>query len=351
MSAPVLHILPLTVIRKQRLLPIPGRVTVRQGQKVGARDVIAEANLTPEHILLNIARSLRVSIEQADYLTQCEADDDVSVGDLIAGPTGITKRVVRAPVNGRIKLVGEGQVLIQVDKQPNELHAGISGTVVQLIPDTGAVIETTGALIQGVWGNGHADFGLMQVKMEAPDDELTAEQVDVSLRGSIILGGYCQDPELLKKAAEVPIRGLVLASMPSVLMPIASRMDYPIIVMEGFGRLPLNPISYNLLTTHQNREISLNAEPFDTYSGQRPEIIIPLPTSSEPNLPIAVEEFAEGQRVRISRKPYQARTGTIDLLYNGPVKFPSGIRTPAAQISLEEGESVKVPLANLEIIT
>jgi len=338
MLAPVLHILPLTVIRKPRLLPIPGKVTVRQGQKVGSKEVIAEANLEPAHVLLNITRGLKVSIEQADELTQCAVEDNVKVGDLIAGPIGVTKRVMRAPVDGKVKLVGEGQVLIQVDKPPYELYAGISGTIVQLIPDSGAVIETTGALIQGVWGNGHADYGLMQVKMNSRDDEITQDQLDVSLRGSIIMGGHCQDPGFLKKAKDVPIRGLILASMSPLLIPIARKMNYPILVLEGFGKLPLNPISYDLITTNQNREISLNAEVLDIYAGQRPEMIIPLPSSREPENPVALEELAEGQRVRISRKPYQARTGIIELLYNGLVKFPSGLRAPAAQINLEEGK-------------
>jgi hypothetical protein len=172
MLAPIVHILPLTVIRKQRVLPIPGKVIVRQGQKVAPKDVIAQANLTPEHVLLNIARGLSVSIDQADDLIQCTVEDTVTKGDLIAGPVGITRRVVRAPINGQVKLAGEGQVLIQVEKPPYDLQAGISGTITQLIPDAGAVIETTGSLVQGVWGNGQADFGLMYLKLATPSDEL-----------------------------------------------------------------------------------------------------------------------------------------------------------------------------------
>ena len=121
-------------------------------------------------------------------------------------------------------------------------------------------------------------------------------------------------------------------------------------VLEGFGKLPLNQISYNLLTTHPNREVAINAESFNPNAGERPELIIPLPTSREPEAPVIVEEFQAGQRVRIVRKPYQSKTGTIDILYNGLTEFPSGIRVPGALISLEKGEKVKVPLANLEVV-
>jgi hypothetical protein len=350
MYAHVRHILPLTLIRKQRILPVPGRVLARQGQKVGAMDVIAEAQVAPEHILLNLSRSLRVSPEVADEITQCQTGDNVNIGDLIAGPIGIPRRVVRAPVDGKVQLVGEGQVLIQIDKPAFELISGVRGTVTQLIPDFGAIIETHGALIQGVWGNGLEDYGLMQVKIEMPNDILTHSQINLSLRGSIIMGGHCNDKEILLKAADIPVRGLILTSMSSNLISTAKKMNYPILILEGFGRIPLNEIAFDLLTTHQNREISLNAEIFNRYEGKHPEIIITLPTEENLELPANPDNFAEGQKVRINSRPYHAKTGTIEILYNNPVTFPSGIRTNAAKISLDKGASVEVPLANLEII-
>ena len=51
-----------------------------------------------------------------------------------------------------------------------------------MIPDRGAVVETTGALIQGLWGNGRLDFGLMNVVVEEPDGILTSDQLDVRMR-------------------------------------------------------------------------------------------------------------------------------------------------------------------------
>jgi len=47
MFAPVKCILPMTIVRRQRIMPVAGKVLVRAGQKVGATDTIAESNLTP----------------------------------------------------------------------------------------------------------------------------------------------------------------------------------------------------------------------------------------------------------------------------------------------------------------
>ena len=155
---------------------------------------------------------------------------------------------------------------------------------------------------------------------------------------------------VFKKAASIPIRGLILSSMEAALIPLAQKMNFPILVLEGFGNLPLNPNSFNLLMTHENRELSVNAEPYNSRTGDRPEVIIPLPSSRELAFPGGVEVFSAGQRVRIVRNPYQAKTGTIELLYNGLMEFPSGIQAPGARINLEDGESVTAPLANLEVI-
>ena len=62
-------------------------------------------------------------------------------------------------------------------------------------------------------------------------------------------------------------------------------MRFPIMVTEGFGAIPMNSAAFKLLTTNNKREATVNAEHFDRYTGSRPEVIIPLPISSEPDEP------------------------------------------------------------------
>lgn len=350
MLAPVTHVLPVTTIRRERLLPVVGRVVVRQGQKVTSSDVIAEANLAPEHFMLDIAQGLAMPAEQADRYIQRKPGERIAEGDVVAGPVGIARRVVRAPRSGKVILAGGGRVLIEVETPAYELQAGLPGEVISLIGDRGAVIEGSGGLVQGVWGNGHFDFGLMHVLASKPEDVITADQLDVSLRGSVILAGYCGEAEVLQAATELPVRGLVLSSMAASLVPIALRAQYPIMILEGFGLLPMNAPAYRLLSTSDRREVALNAVSYDPYQGSRPELIIPLPASGPPQQPTDMIEFAPDQRVRIVRAPYKSQVGTIVALRPGLESFPSGIAAPAADVLLEYGTNVVVPLVNLEVL-
>ena len=275
MLAPVTHVLPFTTIQRERSLPVPGRVLVRQGQRVDPSDAVAEATLTPEHLVLDIAKGLALPRDRADEQIQRKAGEQVSEGDVLAGPVGITRRVVRAPRAGRVLIAGNGQMLLQVESRPFQLRAGIPGIVVGLILERGVVIENKGALVQGVWGNGRIDYGSLHVLASRPDHALSPDQLDASLRGAVVFAGYCDQAEVLKTAAEAPLKGLILSSMASALIPVAARMPYPIVLIEGFGLLPMNSAAFNLLVSNDRREVALNAEPWDRFANRRPEVFIP----------------------------------------------------------------------------
>jgi hypothetical protein len=325
-------------------------VLVRSGQKVKATDVVAEANLAPQHMLLNIARGLGVAPDAADQLIERKAGEEVVEGDVIANRGGLARRVMRTPVSGRIVMAGEGQVLIEVDSQPYQVLAGIPGNIIQVMPDQGVVVQTTGSLIQGIWGNGRVDFGVMNVV--APDSEtpLASDQFDVRMRGSILMGGHCGDEETLRAAADLSLRGLIVTSITSNLIPYAAKLRFPIVVLEGFGMRVINPEIFQLFSTNDNREVVINAERYSRLAGTRPEVIIPLPAPGQPSLPQDAAELTPGQKVRIVRAPHAGVNGVLTGIRPGLAVFPSGIRTPAGKVTLLDGENVLVPLANLEIL-
>ncbi len=348
--APVHHILPLTTIIRERLLPIKGTVLARVGQKVSSADVVAEAVWAREHTFLDVARALNLSPDAADQLIRCKAGDTLPAGAIIAKGRGLGAKTVKAPREGRVVAAGAGQVLMESGESRMELRAGIPGNVTQVIPDRGVEIQTTGSLIQGLWGNGRIDTGVMINLADKPDTVLNANRLDVSMRGSILIVGEVREKEALLAAAELPVRGMIVGSLLPTLVPAAREARYPIVSTEGFGTLPMNASAYRLITTNAKREATLNAESFDRYSGARPEIIIPLPASVPPAVPHDVEAFAPGQTVRLRRQPALGQVGTLMGLRDGLVTFPSGLRSAAADVKLENGEQLVIPLVNLEVV-
>jgi hypothetical protein len=350
MFAPVHHIVGLTSIVRERLLPVAGTVHARLNQKVSPVDVIAETSWSRDHVLLDVAGKLGLHPTAADKLIRCKIGDQLAANAEIATKRGLFSRSVRVPREGRVVAVGGGQVLMEVGLTKIELRAGIPGTIIEVIPNRGAIIQTAGSLIQGVWGNGRIDTGLLVNITESPDGVLTPGRLDVSLRGSILLAGMVQDAETLQAAGEMPVRGLILSGLYPSLIPVAREMRYPIMVTDGFGPLPMNSAAYKLLSTNAKREITVNAETYNRYTGARPEAIIPLPVSADPPSSHEAEMFAPGLLVRMRRPPAMGEIGTITAIKPGLTTLPSGLRAPAADIKLENGETVVAPLVNLEVV-
>lgn len=346
----VTHVIALTTIRRERRLPVPGTIAVRVGQKVLSTDVVAEAPSSRRHIYLDLARGLGVPERQvARYLNRAQ-EDRVEAGEVIAGPVGISRRTVRAPADGRIVSVVGSRVLLEVHGDPIAVRAGFPGTITATDGVQVVTLETTGALIQAVWGNGRQDFGVMRLVADNPGDRLQTDKLDIDLRGAVLVAGMCDQPAPLHQATELSVRGVILGSMTSDLIPVAHRLPYPVIVTEGFGRVPINPMAFNLLRSNVGREAALDARSGGPYETQRPEVVIPLPASRELSLPDEVIPLARGLRVRALRKPHQGAVGIVQAVEEEPVALPSGILARCASVDLEGIGATTIALANLEVL-
>jgi len=144
---------PLTLISRDRLLPVPGEINVRPGQKVNPCDVVAQASIPSRHYLVDVGRVLGAqSADAAEKLITRKTGDLLEKNDIIAETGGMFSRVIRTPGPGRIVSIHKGRVLIEAESEVIRLKAALSGHISRVIADRGVSIEMYGALVQGVVG-------------------------------------------------------------------------------------------------------------------------------------------------------------------------------------------------------
>ncbi len=347
---PTRRIMPLATVQVERMLPVPGKVVVNQGQLVKATEAVAEAYREPRYHLVDVAQALGISREEADQLLRCQPEETVRKGDMLAEKAGLIRKVVSAPVDGKVLLAGDGYVLLQEYRPPWELPAGLPAKVLKVFPERGVLLGITGAILDGVWGNGRLGYGLLHTVSKTPRDALTPQVLGVELRGLVLVAGHVDNPRVLEIAESLPVRALIVGTMRAALLPAAEKATFPILVLDGFGESGMDEAAFRLLSTSEGREAAVLAEAPRIYKRERPLVVIPSPAAQAPSPPPPVDELSEGITVRIVRAPYHGMTGRVVALLPGLTRFPNGVRARGVEIRLENGSRVRVPVANVEIL-
>jgi hypothetical protein len=344
----------LTVIKRERLLPVRGEVLTSMGARVEPIDVVARASLGGDLHVVDVGKSLSVKSENLDKYLLKAVGDTVEEGEAIAAKGGgliPLRRVCRSPVAGRIVAIGSGRVVLESRAKTFELHAHFRGTVVSVMPSLGVVIKTVGALVQGVWGAGGEAQGVLKMLAEDPTEKLVAEAIDIGCHGSIIVGGSSVDEEALERAEQMQVRGLVVGSIGADWGERASDLPFPVIATEGMGQVPMASAVFELLRSNAGREASISGVTRLRWGTVRPEIIIPLQRRGATPPPQQLGGALEiGAQVRVIRQPYLGSVGQVVSLPSQPRVVNSGARLRGAEVELEGKERVFVPYANLELI-
>jgi hypothetical protein len=353
------HVTLLATLRRERLLPLAGDVVVQARQRVESSDVVARAFVADRHYLVDVARQLRLPMDKTDRALLKKDGDEVKAGEAIASrknALGLGKRTARSPVDGRLVVAAGGKALLAAISKPFELRAGIPGQVVSVLQSQGVVIETTGALLDGVWGNGREDSAPVRLVGGSPQASLSPGMVTIDQRGALLAVGVLADPAALKQLVDGSgVRGLVVGSLAPGLLPEVLKANFPVLVVEGFGERGFAAPAFVLLQSSAGREAWLNAQPPDRFSGRLPELIVPLPGpsgSAAPAPPMDGETLAIGKRVRIVRGPEMGRIGSVTELSDRPLATVSGLRVRLASVALDGqgGAPARVPFQNLELL-
>jgi len=354
-------------IEKLRRLPIPGEVIFKVGDQVAWDDIVAKTEVSGDPEIIKVAMLLGVEAEDLEHYMLKKAGDPIKKGENLAFYTaffGLMKKSVPCPMDGTVESVSivTGQVIVRGKPVPVLVDAYIPGKIVNVLPREGAVVETQGAFIQGIFGIGGETHGEVRVLTKTNEEELTPDLISLDLKGKVLVGGSRVTLEAMKKAVEVGASAIVsggvrhqdLISFTGQEIGVAitgqEEVGLTLIITEGFGRMAMSANTFKLLKAFEGYLACVNGTTQIRAGVLRPEIVIPHKEVAEDQRKALISGMIPGTPVRIIRQPYFGAIGVVDTLPVELKAMGSESMVRVLTVKLPDGKLVTVPRANVEII-
>jgi hypothetical protein len=364
---PGLRVTESAVVRRERRLPLQGEVLVAVGDAVAPGTVVARANLPGNVVAVSLARTLGLEPSRVLDAMLVPVGASVRRGERLAeskGLFGLVRTGVEAPADGTVESVSAvtGQLLLREPAIPVEIAAYVRGTIVEVLPREGVVVETRGAFLQGIFGVGGETVGPIECVGSGPGDELRPGDIRASHRGCVLVGGAYVSHDALVAAREAGVAAVVVGGFDDrdlrrllgrdlgVAITGSEELGITLVLTEGFGRIPMADRTWELLTRRSGAIASVSGATQIRAGVLRPEILIPL-ADGDP-APVAAESeggLELGTTVRIIRQPNFGSLGRV-------VELPADLQALETEALVRvlvvelAGSSarVTVPRANVE---
>jgi hypothetical protein len=364
----------LSLVRKSRILPIPGEVLVKEGEQVTQTQIVARTNILGEPYIIKVAYQLGVDMSELENYMLKKVGDSVKEGEALAfyqAFFGLVKKRSISPVSGIVERISNitGQVIVRASPIPVEVQAYIPGTIIKVIPEEGVVVQTPATFIQGIFGIGGETHGELMMIANTPKEILGEELITKEHSGKILVAGSLVTRNALDKAVKLGIKGIVVGGMKDkdlmdflgyeIGVAITGQEDcnLTVIITEGFGQMNMSEKTFTLLKKYEGRVACINGATQIRAGVMRPEIIIPHQNISSIQFAQLSEElgfFTEGLKpgtqIRIIRQPYFGALGRVSRLPVELQKVETKSNVRVLEAELEDGRTVIVPRANVETI-
>jgi hypothetical protein len=371
---PGLTVTEQTVVRKRRLLPIPGTVLAKQGAVVASDTIVARTELAGKVHVLNLANQLGVAPDEIrDYLVKQEGET-IQQQDVIAENKPLIKWLkteIRSPIHGTVDGISTitGQVLLREPPRALDLTAYVDGTVVNVQEGRGVTVECEGSLVQGIFGIGGETWGNIVLAVASPSDQCAPERLTADMKGTIVVAGSFLGHDTMQRAKALGIAALVVGGLHDkdlrailgydlgVAITGTERVGFTLVVTEGFGVISMATRTFDLLAKHAGRKASISGATQIRAGVIRPEIIIARDTASGSRLgadrATADQErggLRIGDQVRIIRDPLFGRIGRIAALPSALQAIETESRVRVLEVRFDDGTGAVIPRANVELI-
>ncbi len=360
------------VLKKDRILPLKGEVTVKKGDRVKADDIVANTSLPGNVVPYKIANKLGVTPQMLGNYLKVKVGDKIHKGQVLAETkglfgTGWFKASVKSPIDGEVESVSPatGNAVLREPRIPVEIKAFMDGLVTEVIPDEGVIIENRSAYIQGIFGLAGETNGEIKMLAKTPDDHLDPASITPDCKGKVIVAGALCSLAAIKKAAEIGVAAIISGGVDDqdlkkllgydigVAITGHEKIGVTLVVTEGFGPITMAKNTFELLQKFEGHKASVHGFTQIRAGVMRPEVIIPLPMKEGEELVVKDAEMASleiGSLIRVIRQPDFGEIGRITELPEPLTKVESETLVRVLKAKLNNGKDVLIPRANVEVI-
>lgn len=365
---PGLRVADVATVRKERRLPLKGRVLSKIGDEVSADSLVARTELPGNVKMINIANILGVPTSDIPELLMKREGEAIDEGETIAqskGIFGLFRNTVRSPIKGTFESFNKvtGQAVLREPPMPVTIDAYVEGRVVDVLTDEGVVVETRATFVQGIFGIGGETRGIVRTVVKSPEQELTADLIDQSCAGKILIGGSFVTHATLKKAVAAGVKGIVVGGFDDrdlkdflgydlgVAITGHENKGITLVLTEGFGRMNMAKATFDLLSSREGMLASINGATQIRAGVIRPEVVIPVGDDVK-GKPSSREQGALviGSPVRVIRAPYFGKLGRVTLLPPELQLLETEAKVRVLEVEFPDGSRAVVPRANVELI-
>ena len=356
-------------IKKERILPLSGTVLVKEGERVTFDTIVAQAFIPGEPEILNAAPKLNVQKPRLSEYMLKQVGDKIVEGEIIAQNIyffGLMKKYVYAPFDGTVETISKysGRVIVRGSPIPIDVKAYVPGTIIEVIPGQGVIIETTASFIQGIFGIGGESFGEIHMITETENEIITGDMITSEHAGKILVGGSIVTADAMKKANELGVVGIVTGGISSkdltefigyeigVAITGEEEINITIIATESFGEMPMARHTFEMLKELEGQMASIDGSTQIRAGVVRPEIMVPHLEEVEA---VLSEEsldagMTSGTRIRAIRAPYFGKLGKVVSLPTGLQQLETESKARVMEVEFDDGMRAIVPRANVELI-
>ncbi|HGE70341.1 TPA: hypothetical protein ENX78_05855 [Candidatus Poribacteria bacterium] len=363
-------------LKRIRRLPLPGTITVQQGQKVNAETVVARTELPGQVTSFNVASLLGIQPDEIYQYMLKKEGDPIAKDEIIAsskGLFGLFKSQCKSPITGTIESISKitGLVMLREPPIPVEINAYVDGLVTEIIPNEGVVIQTYGTFIQGIFGIGGEAIGELAIVCKSPDDVISPDDLNPEMAGKVLVVGSIVTSDIINKAIQLNVKGIISGGIDDsdlrnllgyelgVAITGSERLGITIIITEGFGRMAMANRTFNLLRECEGKKVSINGATQIRAGVIRPEAIIPDVKEAFSSHSLDIPDDPElqgslniGTEVRIIREPHFGELAEVTELPVDLQELETEAKVRVLKVRLRRtNDEIILPRANVEIVS